>query len=78
MSIKILRLAAGLTLDELADRMSEHGDAPGRGTLSAIENGHRGASREFLEALEHAFGIPEGSITTDYMPRSTAAVELQN
>ncbi|NMD55225.1 MULTISPECIES: helix-turn-helix domain-containing protein [Tsukamurella] len=73
-SIKILRIAAGLTLDDVAERMAEFGEAPARGTLSAIENGHRGASKEFLDALERALGIPDGSITTNYVPRATPTV----
>lgn len=73
-SIKILRIAAKLTLDDVAERMAEFGEAPARGTLSAIENGHRGASKEFLNALERALGVPEGSITTDYSPRATPTV----
>ncbi|WP_231702933.1 helix-turn-helix domain-containing protein [Tsukamurella asaccharolytica] len=77
-SIKILRLAARLTLDDVAERMADFGEAPARGTLSAIENGHRGASREFLAALEQALGIPEGSITTDYEPRTSAAIAVDN
>lgn len=70
-------MAAGLTLDQVAERMVANGDdAPGRGTLSAIENGHRGASREFLQSLERALRLPDGSISTDYEPRATAAVEI--
>lgn len=62
-------------LDDVCDRIEEScGDRPARGTLSAIENGARGASAQLIAALEVAYQIPTGSITTDYIPRSTTAV----
>ena len=62
-------------LDDVCDRIeSAHGDRPARGTLSAIENGARGASAQLLSALEDAYRLPPGSITTDYTPRATPAV----
>ncbi|MCT7373187.1 hypothetical protein A7R75_29785 [Mycolicibacterium llatzerense] len=61
-------------LDDICDRVEEtNGDRPARGTLSAIENGVRGVSAELLAALEAAYKLPRGSITTDYTPRTTPA-----
>lgn len=75
-SLVHVRRIAGWSLDELADRIeAETGDRPARGTLSAIENGLRGASRELLHGMELAFGLDEGDITTDYKPRATTAHE---
>lgn len=59
-------------LDDVCDRIEEiTGDRPARGTLSAVENGVRGVSAELLAALEQAYDLPTGSITTDYTPRAT-------
>lgn len=61
-------------LDDICERIEAiHGDRPARGTLSAIENGARGASAQLLAALEEAYKLPAGSITTDYAPRATPA-----
>lgn len=61
-------------LDDVADRIEAiNGDRPARGTLSAIENGVRGVSAELLAALETAYQLPPGSITTDYVPRTSPA-----
>lgn len=38
------------------------------GALSAIENGHRGASAETLAAIEIALGLRAGDLVTDYEP----------
>ncbi|AXH49687.1 HTH DNA binding protein [Gordonia phage Frokostdame] len=71
-SVKTLRTALKLTLDDVADRIEENtGDRPTRGALSAVESGLRGASVELLAAMEMAFEIEPGSITTTYQPRST-------
>lgn len=72
-SLSNLRAAVGLTLDGLAARVHEEnpGLAPSRGTLSAIECGRRGASRQMLVAMSRAFGLPDDALTTDYVPRST-------
>ncbi len=71
-SLGALRSAAGLRIDDILDRLEEEtGVRPGRGTISAIENGHRGASREMVEALEAAYGLAPGSIMTSYEPRAT-------
>lgn len=74
-SLRTLRLAVGLTLEELAARISHEVPelAVSRGTLSAIESGSRGVSAFMLRALESAYGIPEGSLTTDYEPKGEAA-----
>lgn len=75
LSIGIFRKALKLTLEDVADRVEEiTGDRPTKGALSAIENGHRGVSAELLEALEKAYDIPAGSISTDYEPRAAAQV----
>lgn len=59
-------------LDDVCDRVEAlTGDRPARGTLSAIENGVRGVSAELLHALEQAYELPAGAITTDYTPRAT-------
>lgn len=66
-----LRAALGLTVETVLDRVEEEtGKRPSRGTISAIENGHRGASVQMLAAFEIAYGLPDGSITTDYEPRA--------
>jgi len=70
-----LRAAVGLTLDEVCARVAETTGKPFfRGSLSAIENGIRGASAEVLSALETAYGIRSGSIDTQYEPRTRSAV----
>lgn len=69
-------MALKLSLDDVADRVEEKtGDRPTRGALSAIENGIRGVSVELLLALESAYALPAGSITTDYEPRTTPSRE---
>lgn len=69
--IKYVRLAANLSIDAVIDRIrKETGRLYTRGAISAIENGHRGASSEILEALEIAYELPVGSITTTYIPRA--------
>lgn len=67
-----LRKAAGLTMDALCVRINQ--EFPELkvkpGTISAIENGHRGASQQMLNAICAAFRIPPGSLTTDYAPKA--------
>ncbi|QHJ86387.1 Cro protein [Gordonia phage Kuwabara] len=76
-SIGIVRRLSGLTLDEVCDLVLEiTGDRPTKGALSAIENGHRGASAQLLAALEAAYQLPAGSISTTYRPREAAAAEV--
>lgn len=71
-TLAALRGATGLTIDGVIDRMKR--DFPHikttRGAISAIEQGHRGASDQMLRALCAAYGLPEGAITTDYVPRA--------
>lgn len=74
-SIKSLRKVSGITLDQLATRIEQiTGDLPTRGALSAVENGHRGASAELLRAIEMAYGLEAGAIDTTYRPRMTPNV----
>jgi len=67
-----LRAAVGLTLDQVCDRVAEvlgEDERPTKGAISAIENGHRGASVKMLAALCTAYGMRDGAITTTYIPR---------
>lgn len=76
-SLKTLRVALGLTLDEVAVRVEEvTGDKPTKGALSGIENGHRGISAELLAALERALNLEPGSITTTYKPRVSPSIAV--
>lgn len=74
-SLRTLRTVTGLTLEEVAVRIARHFPemSVSRGTLSAIESGGRGASPLMLRALELAYGIPEGSLTTAYEPHGRVA-----
>lgn len=66
-----LRSISGKTLDQVCEAASEILGKPlTRGALSGIENGHRGASHEVLAAIEIAYGLRPGAITTDYAPRA--------
>lgn len=59
-SIKHLREAHGWTLDQVRYQVQEitgATDAMSRGSLSAIELGHRGASIEVLGALAKIYGL---------------------
>lgn len=71
-----VRKAVGLTLDDVLARIrTAYPDTKmNRGTLSAIENGHRGASDQMLDALCLGYGLPAGSLTTAYVPRTSARV----
>lgn len=74
-SLQALRMAAGLTLDAVCERMAEETGKPfSRGALSAIENGLRGASVPTLNALCVAYGLRPGDINTTYEPRQRDAV----
>lgn len=71
-SLRCLRLATNQTLEAVAEAVTEIvGATPpvSRGTISAIEGGHRGASKEMLAALAVAYGLEPGDIVTDYVPR---------
>ena len=54
-----LRKARGWTLEQVAAQLSTvtGKPAPGRGTLSAIEGGHRGMSADMLTALACVYGL---------------------
>jgi transcriptional regulator with XRE-family HTH domain len=70
-SLGDLRAVSGKTLDQICDAVSEVTSKPfTRGALSAIENGHRGASQQVLTALEVAYGLRPGALTTNYLPRN--------
>jgi hypothetical protein len=74
-SLGDLRVATGMTIDKVIERINEEFPElkPTRGAISAIENGHRGASDLMLAALCAAYGLREGAITTTYRPRSSEA-----
>lgn len=73
--IKGLRIAAGLTIDALAAKVAVFTEKTySRGSISAVELGHRGASPELLAALERVYGLEPGFIVTEYQPRSRRTV----
>lgn len=64
-----IRNMRGLKGREVCARVGEiTGKGFTLGALSAIENGHRGASPEVLAALEQALDIPAGSLITSWEP----------
>lgn len=66
------RKMADKTLQDVCDHINREFQFPKtieRGTISAIENGHRGASIEMLVAIASALGIPADAIDTQYEPR---------
>lgn len=68
--LSVLRKKMRLTLEAVCERIGEEtGVRPDRATLSAIENGHRGASVEMIEALALAYDIDAELIDTSYAPR---------
>ncbi|QDF16215.1 helix-turn-helix DNA binding domain protein [Gordonia phage Malachai] len=76
-SLGVLRRVSGLKLDDVCDQIEDiTGDRPTKGALSAIENGHRGASLELIAALEMVYGLHPGDITTNYVPRNTPQIAL--
>ncbi|WP_454199506.1 helix-turn-helix domain-containing protein [Nocardia sp. Marseille-Q1738] len=69
--LSVLRKKMRLTLEAVCERIYEEtGMRPERGTLSAIENGHRGASAQMIEALALVYDIPVSAIDTQYSPRN--------
>lgn len=73
-SLKALRKACHLTLEEVCARVADLTDQTlTRGALSAIENGHRGASRETLEALARAYDIDVADFEASHRLRKSAA-----
>lgn len=64
------RRMARLTLDQVCAAFAEmNGRELTRGALSAIENGHRGASAQVLAGLEKVYDLAPGAIDTQYEPR---------
>lgn len=71
-SVGVLRKAKGLTLQAVCDFINAEYVFPKpveRGTISAIELGHRGASVQMLRAYADALGISTADIDTAYEPR---------
>lgn len=69
--LAVLRKKMRLTLEAVCQRIFEEtGMRPDRGTLSAIELGHRGASAQMIEALALVYDIPPTVIDTAYAPRN--------
>ncbi|GAB4677631.1 helix-turn-helix domain-containing protein [Mycobacterium timonense] len=69
-TIATLRKAKGMTLQAVCDHIhEEHGLKVDRGTVSAIELGHRGASAQMLAAIADALGVHVMDIDTAYEPR---------
>lgn len=67
-----MRRVAGLTVGEVCARFKTMtGQTLSAGALSHIERGTRVATGEVLRGLELAYGIREGSISTDYTPRTS-------
>jgi transcriptional regulator with XRE-family HTH domain len=75
--LKALRKALGLTLEDVSERITVAFPEMevSRGTLSAIESGSRGVSDLMLQALERAYNLPAGSLTTAYTPRQRDRAE---
>lgn len=74
--ISALRLALGLTQEDVCRGVNEYIPEARvtRGTISAIESGAKGVSTAMLAALEHAYGLPEGTLVTEYVPRNRREV----
>lgn len=74
-STAVLRKALDKTLQDVCDYLlAEYGMKVERGTISAIENGHRGASIQMLTAYADALGVPASVIDTQYEPRRRGQV----
>lgn len=70
-SLGDLRAVSGKTLDQICEAVTEVLGKPfTRGALSAIENGHRGASAPVIAALEVTYGLRPGALSTNYVPRN--------
>lgn len=71
--IGVLRKALKLTLQDVCDHINAEqtfAKPVERGTISAIENGHRGASAQMLTAIADALGIHVTDVDTAYEPRT--------
>ena len=70
--LAVARKLAGKTLQDVCDHINAEFEFPKkveRGTISAIENGLRGASVEMLVAIASALHIAADEIDTAYEPR---------
>lgn len=68
-----VRKRLGLTLQDVCDHINKDGlfsKPVERGTISAIENGHRGASAQMLSAIVDALGLHVSDVDTTYEPRA--------
>jgi transcriptional regulator with XRE-family HTH domain len=73
LSVKDVRRAVGITIDELLARIHEiTGRTYTRGAISALENGLRGGSSDLLEGIALAYGLEPDALDTAYMPRRVA------
>lgn len=64
-----VRASHGLTQDVVCQQVAAITNKSfTKGALSAIEQGHRGASAETLAALEVALRLPAGSLVVSYAP----------
>lgn len=67
--LSALRAALGMKQAEVCNGVEAITDKSfTKGALSAIENGHRGASAETLAALETVLRLPAGSLVVNYEP----------
>lgn len=67
--LSALRAALGITQTEVCNGVEAITNKTfTKGALSAIENGHRGASAETLAALETVMRLPTGSLVVTYAP----------
>ncbi|SDD43549.1 helix-turn-helix domain-containing protein [Auraticoccus monumenti] len=73
--LRSLRSVSGMTLDEVCAAANEADPelTLTRGALSAIENGHRGASTEVLRAIALAYGLDAEALDVQYRPRRRGA-----
>lgn len=63
---KKMRLTLAMVCERIAEETGVHHD---RSTISAIENGLRGASADMIQALASAYEIDPAVIDTNYAPR---------
>jgi transcriptional regulator with XRE-family HTH domain len=71
-----LRKSHGLTLGDVLTRIEENrGRRYTPGALSAVENGHRGASQQFLEDIAEVYGLEPHDLWTGYAPRNQRNAE---
>jgi transcriptional regulator with XRE-family HTH domain len=68
--LAVLRQKMHLTQVDVCELIyKQTGIRPERATISAIEQGHRGASVELIEALAQVYEIDPSVIDTAYTPR---------